>query len=285
MDWFKRKVQPQTPSPSEVRNVKTEGQFAKCPACEQLLLVREYETGLLVCPICGHHGRLSAAERLAMIFDDGEWEAAGGHLAPTDPLGFSDRKGYVQRLAEARLEASIEDAIIIGVGKIGGIRSVVGSMELAFVGGSLGSVVGESIVRGTEIAVRDRSPLVLVSASGGARMQEGALSLMQMAKISSELARLDRMGIPFISVLTDPTTGGVTASYAMLGDINIAEPGALIGFAGPRVIEQTIRQKLPAGFQRSEFLLAHGMLDYVVSRSELKDLLISLIGFMVKGEE
>jgi acetyl-CoA carboxylase carboxyl transferase subunit beta len=215
-----------------------------------------------------------------MTFDDGEWKEIDGDLASTDPLGFTDTKSYRSRLRDMQKSTGILDALVVGEGMVGGHSAVVCAMELSFVGGSLGSVVGEKITRAIERAIETRSPLIIFSASGGARMQEGALSLMQMAKISAALARLDEARLPFISILTDPTTGGVTASYAMLGDLNIAEPGALIGFAGPRVIEQTIRQKLPEGFQRSEFLLSHGMLDRVVQRKDLKDFIVGSLGFM-----
>ncbi|HET9528900.1 MAG TPA: acetyl-CoA carboxylase, carboxyltransferase subunit beta [Blastocatellia bacterium] len=282
MTWFRKKDQPKGPDPKEQRTVRTEGIFVKCSSCEQVLFKREVEDNLNVCPKCGHHFRIKAMDRLAMTFDDG-WEEMDGNLASTDPLGFIDTKSYRSRLREMQKTTGIQDALIVGRGSIGGHPAVVCAMELSFVGGSLGSVVGEKITRAIERAIETRSALVIFSASGGARMQEGALSLMQMAKISAALARLDEERLPYISVLTDPTTGGVTASYAMLGDLNIAEPGALIGFAGPRVIEQTIRQKLPEGFQRSEFLLAHGMLDAVVERKNLKDFIVGTLGFMTKN--
>jgi acetyl-CoA carboxylase carboxyl transferase subunit beta len=280
MAWFRKKDQPKGPDPNEERTVRTEGLFVKCPACEQVLFKREIEDNLNVCPKCDYHFRIKAIERLAMTFDDGEWKEIDGDLASTDPLGFTDTKSYRSRLRDMQKSTGILDALVVGEGIVGGHRAVVCAMELSFVGGSLGSVVGEKITRAIERAIETRSPLIIFSASGGARMQEGAISLMQMAKISAALARLDEARLPFISILTDPTTGGVTASYAMLGDLNIAEPGALIGFAGPRVIEQTIRQKLPEGFQRSEFLLSHGMLDRVVQRKNLKDFIVGSLGFM-----
>ncbi|HWC77150.1 MAG TPA: acetyl-CoA carboxylase, carboxyltransferase subunit beta [Blastocatellia bacterium] len=280
MTWFKKKNRPEKPDPSEERTVRTEGLFVKCAGCEQMLVRREIEDNLSVCPKCGHHARIRAVERLKMTFDDEEWNELDAGLTSTDPLSFVDTKSYRDRLRAMQKSTGLKDALVSGEGKIGGRPAIVCSMELAFVGGSLGAVVGEKITRAIERALQSESALVIFSASGGARMQEGAISLMQMAKISAALARLDDAGLPFISVLTDPTTGGVTASFAMLGDLNIAEPGALIGFAGPRVIEQTIRQKLPEGFQRAEFLLAHGMLDAVVERKNLKEFIVDSLKFM-----
>ncbi len=280
MSWFKKKDTPHPPDPTEERTVRTEGLFVKCPACEEMLFKREVEENLNVCTKCGYHFRISAVERLKMNFDEARWTELDSNLESSDPLGFADTKSYRDRLKDMKKKTGLPDALITGEGKVGGHRAIISSMELAFVGGSLGTVVGEKITRAIERSIETRSALIIFSASGGARMQEGAISLMQMAKISAALARLDHEGLPYISVLTDPTTGGVTASYAMLGDLNVAEPGALIGFAGPRVIEQTIRQKLPEGFQRSEFLLAHGMLDAVVERKDLKDFLISSLDFM-----
>lgn len=280
MTWFKRKGQPERPDDNEERTVRTEGLFVKCPGCEEMLLKREVDENLNVCPRCGHHSRISAAERLKLTLDDDNWEELDAGLSSNDPLHFVDTKSYRARLRQMQEATGLKDAIIAAKGEIGGDRAIVCAMELAFVGGSLGAVVGEKITRAIELAIEERSALVVFSASGGARMQEGAISLMQMAKISAALARLDEEGLPFISVLTDPTTGGVTASFAMLGDVNIAEPGALIGFAGPRVIEQTIKQKLPEGFQRAEFLLEHGMLDAVVERKDLKQFITRSLDFM-----
>lgn len=280
MSWFKKTDKPKLPDPTEERTVRTEGLFIKCPACEQMLFKREVEDNLNVCTKCGHHRRINAVARLKMTFDDEQWRELDSHLASNDPLNFTDTKSYRDRLEEMEQSTSLLDAIISAQGKVGGHPAIVCAMELSFVGGSLGSVVGEKITRAIERAIETKSALIIFSASGGARMQEGAISLMQMAKISAALARLDEEGLPFISVLTDPTTGGVTASYAMLGDLNIAEPGALIGFAGPRVIEQTIKQKLPEGFQRAEFLLQHGMLDAVVERKCLKEFLVCSLNFM-----
>jgi len=274
MTWFKKKDRPKRPDENEERTVRTEGLFLKCQGCEEMLLKREFEENLNVCPRCGHHRRISAIERLNLTLDDGQWIEMDAGLSSTDPLNFVDTKSYRTRLRQMQESTRVLDASITGQGKVGGRPAIVCAMELAFIGGSMGTVVGEKITRAIELAIKTGSALVVFSASGGARMQEGAISLMQMAKISAALARLQQVPLPFLSVLTDPTTGGVTASYAMLGDLNLAEPGALIGFAGPRVIEQTIRQKLPEGFQRSEFLLEHGMLDMVVDRRELKKALV-----------
>ncbi len=280
MSWFKRKGGLQGPDDAGERTVHTEGLFVKCAGCDQTLFRREIEDNLNVCPKCGYHERLKAAERLDMTFDDETWRELDVGLTSTDPLEFTDTKRYRERLIDMRKRTGLFDAIITGEGKVGGRTVVICSMELSFVGGSLGCVVGEKITRAIERCIETRAAFIVFSASGGARMQEGALSLMQMAKISAALARLDEARLPFISVLTDPTTGGVTASFAMLGDFNIAEPRALIGFAGPRVIEQTIKQKLPEGFQRSEFLLEHGMLDAVVERKQLKDFIVNSLDFM-----
>ena len=280
MSWFRKRDKPKPPDPSEERTVRTEGLFIKCAGCEEMLLKREVDDNLKVCPKCGHHFRIGAVERLEMTLDDEEWEELDGGLASTDPLNFVDTKPYRSRLSQMQANTGMLDALITAKGTIGGHPALVCAMELSFVGGSLGSVVGEKITRAIETALETQSAVVIFSASGGARMQEGAISLMQMAKISAALARLDEAGLPFISVLTDPTTGGVTASFAMLGDLNIAEPGAQIGFAGPRVIEQTIKQKLPEGFQRSEFLLEHGMLDAVVERKNLKEFIVCSLDFM-----
>jgi acetyl-CoA carboxylase carboxyl transferase subunit beta len=280
MAWFRKKEQPKSPDPSEERTVRTEGLFVKCPGCEQMLIKREVVENLNVCPKCKHHHRIKATDRLRMTLDEGEWKEMDDGLVSTDPLGFVDTKTYRQRLEEMRRNTELNDAMVSVQGTVGGHKAIVCAMELLFVGGSLGSVVGEMITRAIERAIETDSSLIIFSASGGARMQEGAISLMQMAKISAALARLDEKGLPYISVLTDPTTGGVTASYAMLGDLNIAEPGAQIGFAGPRVIEQTIRQRLPEGFQRAEFLLEHGMLDAVVERKDLKGFIVNSLNFM-----
>ena len=279
MAWFKKTRKPiATPKKDKASRVP-EGLWVKCPDCSQAIYNKDLATNLGVCPKCAHHFRISAAERLRMLFD-GEWVEHDKDLISTDPLLFTDTKPYKSRL-KAGIEATgLKDAVIVASGAIDRIDTVVASMEYGFIGGSMGVVVGEKIARGIERAIADRMPLVIVCCSGGARMMEGALSLMQMAKVCGALARLDRARLPFISVLTDPTTGGVTASFAMLGDLNIAEPKALIGFAGPRVIEQTIRQKLPDGFQRSEFLLERGMLDLVVDRREMKAVIGQTLKFM-----
>lgn len=280
MTWFKKKDRPQKPDDNEERTVRTEGLFVKCQGCEEMLLKREIEENLNVCPRCNQHHRIGALERLNLTFDDDKWVERDAGLTSTDPLNFVDTKSYRSRLKQMRENTNMQDALITALGKVGGRDTIVCAMELSFIGGSMGTVVGEKITRAIELALATRAPLIVYSASGGARMQEGAISLMQMAKISAALARLDEAGLAFISVLTDPTTGGVTASFAMLGDLNIAEPGAQIGFAGPRVIEQTIRQKLPEGFQRAEFLLDHGMLDAVVERKDLKSFIVQSLSFM-----
>ncbi|MBX3280629.1 MAG: acetyl-CoA carboxylase, carboxyltransferase subunit beta [Acidobacteria bacterium] len=282
MAWFTRKEEKiGEPAPPEQRTVKTEGIFAKCENedCGTTIYRKDLRANLSVCPQCGYHFRLSARDRLAMLFDNGEYEERDAGVAPTDPLGFVDKSPYRDRLIKSQRETGLLDAIIVGEGRLMGRSIVIAAMEFKFIGGSMGSVVGEKITRAIEHCIDERLPLVIVSCSGGARMQEGVLSLMQMAKISAALARLDDARLPFISLLTNPTTGGVTASFAMLGDLNIAEPGAIIGFAGARVIEQTIRQKLPKGFQRSEFLLEHGMLDAVVDRRELREFIASALLF------
>jgi acetyl-CoA carboxylase carboxyl transferase subunit beta len=268
MAWFKREHTPLPPQEGESR--VPEGLWVKCSACKEILYRKDVVANLSVCPKCSFHFRISASERLAMLFD-GEWEQFDDDLASADPLEFRDTKPYAVRLKEGKARTDVWDALVAATGEIGGTTTVVGAMEYAFIGGSMGVVVGEKVTRCVERALERRLPLLVISCSGGARMMEGALSLMQMAKISAALGRLHDARLPFLSLLTDPTTGGVTASFAMLGDLNLAEPGALIGFAGPRVIEQTIRQKLPAGFQRSEFLVEHGMVDMVVDRRELKD--------------
>jgi acetyl-CoA carboxylase carboxyl transferase subunit beta len=276
MAWFKKVRKPIEASPDKSR--VPEGLWVKCPSCGQIIYNKDLAASLSVCTKCGHHFRLSASERLKSLFDDA-WEEHDSGLTSTDPLHFTDTKPYRQRLETSIKNTGLQDAVITATGRVGGIECVVAAMEYGFIGGSMGVVVGEKITRAIERATAARRPVIVVSCSGGARMMEGALSLMQMAKISAALARLDRARLPYISVLTDPTTGGVTASFAMLGDVNIAEPRALIGFAGPRVIEQTIREKLPEGFQRSEFLVEHGMLDVVVDRRELKDLIVRMLRF------
>ncbi|MBI2817553.1 MAG: acetyl-CoA carboxylase carboxyltransferase subunit beta [Acidobacteria bacterium] len=278
MTWFRREKQ--RLRASESSQILTEGLWIKCDGCRQIIWKKDLEPSWNVCGKCNHHFRLDARTRLRLLLDDEQYTEHDAGLESTDPLNFVDLKPYRERLESAQQATEMHDAVITAEGKMGGRPAMVCAMEYSFIGGSMGCVVGEKITRAIERSIAGRVPLVIVSASGGARMMEGTISLIQMAKISAALARLDEARVPFISVLTDPTTGGVTASFAMLGDLNIAEPGALIGFAGPRVIEQTIRQKLPAGFQRSEFLLEHGMLDAVVPRSELKSFLIRSLGFL-----
>src|SRR5437763_6005073 len=279
MAWFKKARKPIAAAKDKSSRVP-EGLWVKCAGCSQASYHKELATTLNVCPKCGHHFRISAAERLRTLFDDAEWIEYDRGLVSTDPLSFTDTKPYRARL-DASIEATgLKDAIITASGRIDGLETMVAAMEYSFIGGSMGVVVGEKITRAIERAIEKRCPLVIVCCSGGARMMEGALSLMQMAKISGALARLDRARLPYIAVLTDPTTGGVTASFAMLGDLNIAEPKAQIGFAGPRVIEQTIGQKLPEGFQRSEFLLEKGMLDLIVDRRELQQVIANALRFM-----
>lgn len=248
--------------------------WTRCNSCRRILYKQDILDNQYVCPSCSFHFRLSAPERLHMLFDDGKYTLYDQNIAPLDPLGFEDSKKYRQRIKENLQKSRLPEAVLNAEGTLGGFKVLISAMAFAFMGGSMGSVVGEKITRAFERALQEKLPVIVISCSGGARMQEGVLSLMQLMKTSAAIARLEDAGIPFISVLTDPTTGGTTASYAMLGDINIGEPNALIGFAGPRVIEQTLKEKLPKGFQRSEFLLVHGMLDAVVARPDLRDYLI-----------
>jgi acetyl-CoA carboxylase carboxyl transferase subunit beta len=283
MAWFKKEKTPKLPQVDR-RLKMPEGLWVKCEACREMVYKKEVIRNANVCPKCNYHFRIDARERLRMLLDDSRFEEFDNDISPQDALGFKDTKRYVSRIADYQKRTGLKDAFISCTGSINGRQVVVGVMEYGFMGGSMGSVVGEKVTRCAELALQERVPLIIVSCSGGARMQEGALSLMQMAKISAALARLDDAGLPFVSILTDPTTGGVTASFAMLGDLNMAEPRALIGFAGPRVIEQTIRQKLPAGFQRSEFLIEHGMLDIIVERSRMREVLASCLEFMSTAE-
>jgi acetyl-CoA carboxylase carboxyl transferase subunit beta len=278
MTWFKR--QSGDLDATGAKKVRTEGLWVKCEHCRQIIWKKDLEDNLNVCPKCDKHFRIDARTRLAQLLDDNQYEVFDGNLVSTDPLKFTDLKSYASRLEQAQAETGLKDAVINARGKLNGRPVIVSAMEYSFIGGSMGAVVGEMITRAIEQATETNVPIIIVSASGGARMMEGVISLMQLAKISAALARLDEARVPYVSVLTDPTTGGVTASFAMLGDLNIAEPGALIGFAGPRVIEQTIRQKLPQGFQRSEFLLEHGMLDAVVPRKQLKPYIGRALEFM-----
>ncbi len=284
MSWFKRENGDYEPEPGDgngsgERNVRTEGLWTKCLGCRAVLYKPELEANLHVCPKCQHHFKIGARQRIDMLLDPG-YELVDGGLRSTDPLNFTDVKTYKSRLRKAQEATGLDDAILNATGQLGPHSVVMSAMEYGFIGGSMGAVVGETIARAVDRARLGRKPLIVVAASGGARMMEGVVSLMQMAKISTALAQLDDAKVPYICVLTDPTTGGVTASFAMLGDLNIAEPGALIGFAGPRVIEQTIRQKLPEGFQRSEFLLEKGFLDAVVQRRHLKSYLVRALDFL-----
>jgi acetyl-CoA carboxylase carboxyl transferase subunit beta len=278
MAWFKR--QSVDLDTSGEKKIRTEGLWVKCDQCRQIIWKKDLEDNFNVCTKCGRHFRIDARTRLGQLFDEGEYETFSDGLKSTDPLKFIDLKPYSERLTKAQEETGLNDAVINARGNLNERPVIISAMEYSFIGGSMGAVVGEMITRAVEQALESKQPLIIISASGGARMMEGVLSLMQLAKISAALARLDEAKVPYISVLTDPTTGGVTASFAMLGDLNIAEPGALIGFAGPRVIEQTIRQKLPPGFQRSEFLMEHGMLDAVVHRKEMKAYIARALEFM-----
>ncbi len=283
MAWFKKEKQPKQPA-HDRRLKMPEGLWVKCQACKEIVYKKEVVRNSNVCPKCNYHFRVSSRERLSMMMDDGRYEEFDAEISPKDALGFRDTKSYKSRIADYQKRTGLKDALISCSGTIGGYPVIVAVMEYGFMGGSMGSVVGEKITRCAERALREECALIIVSCSGGARMQEGALSLMQMAKISAALARLDEAGLPYISILTDPTTGGVTASFAMLGDLNLAEPGALIGFAGPRVIEQTIRQTLPDGFQRAEFLVEHGMIDMLIDRIHLRELLTRSLQFMVQNK-
>jgi acetyl-CoA carboxylase carboxyl transferase subunit beta len=282
MAWFKRdKKRIENSTPVDERRVRTEGLWIKCDACRAIIWKKDLQANWQVCPKCDHHFRLSSKRRLDLLLDDGLWTEHDAQLISSDPLVFSDTKPYAKRLKDARDKLGMNDAIVTAEGTLSGRPVICCSMEFGFIGGSMGAVVGEKVARAIERSIEGKIPLIIVSCSGGARMMEGTVSLMQLAKVSAALAHLDDARIPFISILTDPTTGGVTASYAMLGDLNIAEPGALIGFAGPRVIEQTIRQKLPEGFQRAEFLLEHGFLDAVVPRKELKPYIARALDFFL----
>ncbi|HQZ96768.1 MAG TPA: acetyl-CoA carboxylase, carboxyltransferase subunit beta [Pyrinomonadaceae bacterium] len=285
MSWFRRdKPKIEEQEHDEEQTVRTEGIFVKCPDCDNALYKRELADSHEVCTHCGYHFRYTAVERLRDLFDDGRYEKLDEEVTSGDPLEFTDSKRYVDRIQQAKEVSGLPEAIVSGKGMAGGHLTFAGAMDMSFIGGSMGSAVGEKITRLIERAVDERGAVIIFSASGGARMQEGTLSLMQMGKISAALQRLHDARLPFISVLTDPTTGGVTASFAMLGDVILAEPKALIGFAGPRVIEQTIRQKLPKGFQRSEFLLEHGMVDMVVDRREMKETIIRMLDFMMNKQ-
>ncbi len=270
MAWFKKAKKPKPVRGDRPRSTVPEGLWVKCVSCKEIVYSKELRRSRRICPKCGYHFRIGPHERIELLLDEGSGQELFDNITAIDPLNFTDTQPYKDRLETYRKKTGAGDAVMVLTGALEGIEVVLAVMDYRFMGGSMGSVVGEKITRAVEEATRRQVPLIVVSASGGARMQEGVLSLMQMAKISAALAQLRERGLPYISILTDPTTGGVTASFSMLGDINIAEPGALIGFAGPRVIEQTIRESLPDGFQRSEFLLDKGFLDMVVSRGEMK---------------
>jgi acetyl-CoA carboxylase carboxyl transferase subunit beta len=281
MSWFKReKKSIDQATPPEERRVRTEGLWVKCESCRAIVFRKDLEENLLVCPKCQFHFKMNSKRRLALLLD-GRWTEHDAGMVSTDPLKFVDTKAYAKRIKDAQKKLGMNDAIITAEGQLNGRPVICCAMEFGFIGGSMGAVVGEKVTRAIEMAIATRQPLIVVSCSGGARMMEGTISLMQLAKAAAALARLDEAKLPYISVLTDPTTGGVTASFAMLGDLNIGEPGALIGFAGPRVIEQTIRQKLPEGFQRSEFLLEHGFLDAVVQRKDLKPFIANVLDLLM----
>jgi len=281
MSWFKReKKSIDQATPPEERRVRTEGLWVKCESCRAIVFRKDLEENLLVCPKCQFHFKMNSKRRLALLLD-GRWTEHDAGMVSSDPLKFVDTKAYAKRIKDAQKKLGMNDAIITAEGQLNGRPVICCAMEFGFIGGSMGAVVGEKVTRAIEMAIATRQPLIVVSCSGGARMMEGTISLMQLAKVSAALARLDETKLPYISVLTDPTTGGVTASFAMLGDLNIGEPGALIGFAGPRVIEQTIRQKLPEGFQRSEFLLEHGFLDAVVQRKDLKPFIANVLDLLM----
>ncbi|MHB1140749.1 MAG: acetyl-CoA carboxylase, carboxyltransferase subunit beta [Sulfuricaulis sp.] len=283
MSWFDKLVPPKIKSQTGVKKTSVpEGLWKKCPACATVLYNAEIESNLDVCPKCAHHMRIGARRRLDIFLDPEPRTEIGATLFPVDPMKFKDTKKYRDRLAEAQQTTGERDALVVMEGALKGMPLVAGAFEFGFMGGSMGAVVGERFVRGVNTCLEKKIPLVCFSASGGARMQEALMSLMQMAKTSAALTHLSDAGIPFVSVLTDPTMGGVSASFAMLGDINVAEPRALIGFAGPRVIEQTVRQKLPEGFQRSEFLVDHGAIDLIIDRREMRDKLASLLAMLTR---
>ncbi|NWG86323.1 MAG: acetyl-CoA carboxylase carboxyltransferase subunit beta [Hydrogenophilaceae bacterium] len=284
MSWFQKIIPPKIKRRVDARKVVPEGLWSKCPSCEAVLYSADLDNNMQVCPKCNHHNRISARQRLGLFFDEGSGNEIAGNVLPVDTLKFKDSKKYVDRLEEATKETKESDALVVMEGKVEGVPMVAAAFEFRFMGGSMGSVVGERFVRGVDAAIKGKKPFVCFSASGGARMQEGLLSLMQMAKTSAALTQLAAHRLPFISVLTDPTMGGVSASFATLGDVIIAEPNALIGFAGPRVIEQTVREKLPEGFQRAEFLVAHGAIDLISDRRELRKTIARLCAAMMRKQ-
>jgi len=282
MSWFKRSKAPMAVSKTDKKLKVPEGLWTKCPSCSESLITKDIENNLNVCTKCGHHFRISAQQRIELLLDEGSFKEYDSGMVSVDFLEFKDSKSYKSRIDAALAKGGSKDAIICGEGKVDGLAVQLAVFDFSFMGGSMGSVVGEKITRAIERGLENSNPVIVVSASGGARMQESILSLMQMAKTSAALAKMKAKGLPFISILTDPTTGGVTASFAMLGDVNMAEPKALIGFAGPRVIEQTIRQKLPEGFQRAEYLLDHGMVDIIVQRKDMKESLSKILGMLCR---
>lgn len=286
-DWFKAREQRRytTPTAAVPSSDVPDGVWVRCEGCKRTLYAGDLEKSLMVCPSCGRHHDLPVAERLAIMVDEGSFAEFDADLVSGDPLRFDSGKRYADQIASAMERTGLNEALVIGRATIGGHKAVIGVMDFRFIGASMGSVVGEKVARAFETALEERTPLVLVTASGGARMQEGVLSLMQMAKTAAAAARLAEADVPYIAIMTNPTMGGVTASFATLGDINIAEPGALIGFAGPRLVEQTIRQSLPKGFQSAEFLLEHGMVDMVVDRRELKDRVASVLSYLTRDGE
>jgi acetyl-CoA carboxylase carboxyl transferase subunit beta len=281
--WFRR-IKKGILTDTREKKETPDGLWHKCPECKTTTTTQELENNYYVCPKCSYHNRINAAEYFPIIFDDKEFELLFENIVPKDKLGFVDMKPYDARLRDAQKNTGLKDAMTVGVGNVNGYGLVVACMNFNFIGGSMGSVVGEKIARGIDYAIANKMSFMIISKSGGARMMESAFSLMQMAKTSAKLTQLAKAGLPYISLMTDPTTGGVTASYAMLGDVNIAEPKALIGFAGPRVIKETIKKDLPAGFQRSEFLLDHGFLDFIVHRPTLKEKLATVIEWYMKGK-
>jgi acetyl-CoA carboxylase carboxyl transferase subunit beta len=280
--WFRR-VRKNILTSTQEKKEAPDGIWHKCPECKTTVTVKDLEAHYYVCPNCNYHNRINAKEYFEILFDEGAYKELFESIKPKDKLGFVDIKPYEKRLVEAHANTGLKDAMTVGVGKIDGKETVIACMNFNFIGGSMGSVVGEKIARGIDHAIAHKLPFMIISKSGGARMMESAFSLMQMAKTSAKLTQLAKAGLPYVSLMTDPTTGGVTASYAMLGDINIAEPKALIGFAGPRVIKETIKKDLPAGFQRSEFLLEHGFLDFIVDRQNLKHKLSDVIGWFTNN--
>jgi len=278
MSWFEKLMPSRILTEGSSKRAVPEGLWDKCPGCSAVLYRAELERNLDVCPKCSHHNRISARRRLDTFLDSDSMEEIGSDLSPTDPLKFKDTKKYKERITQAQKQTGEKDAMVVMRGNLKGQDLVVAAFEFSFMGGSMGSVVGEKFVRGADLAIEQNIPMICFSASGGARMQESLFSLLQMAKTSAVLSRMSKRGLPFISVLTDPTMGGVSASIAMLGDVNVAEPNALVGFAGPRVIEQTVGEKLPEGFQRSEFLLEHGAIDMIIDRRSLRDEMANLLG-------